>query len=109
MVKNNTDLPLTSKVHDLDHVIVEDCQIDSDDDDEVESSDTNIPRVFVDQAYEESEKFEKVMKEKGPRYLESSSMVYSNFKCNDNLVFLNKVFVTIGNGEKVNLVINKIV
>ena len=41
------------------------------------------------------------MKEKGSHYLEPNSMVYPNFKCSDNVVFPNQVFVTTGNGEGV--------
>ena len=109
MVKNNTNLPSTSKFRNLDHVIVDDSQNDSDDDGEVESGNTTIPKVVVYQVYEESETFEKVMKEKPPHYLESNSVVYPYFKCIDSLVFTNQVFVTTENGEKVNPEINKVV
>ena len=109
MEKVNTDQPSTSKVHDYNRVIVEDSQTDSDNDEEEFPIKTTIPRVVVDQVYEEIEKFKKVMKEKAPHYLESNSVVYPNFKCTDDVVFTNYVFVNTGNGDKVNPEINKIV
>lgn len=93
LVKNNTDEPSTSKVHDRDRVIVEDSLTDSDDDNEVDSSDIIISRVVVEQVYEETDKFNKVMKETCPHYLESNFVVYPNFKCIDDVVFPNQVFV----------------
>ena len=49
------------------------------------------------------------MKERGPYYLESNSVVHPNLKCIDDIVFTNQVFVTSGNGDKVKPVINKMV
>ena len=47
--------------------------------------------------------------EKGPHYLESNSVVYPNFKCTDDAVFPNQVFITTRNGDKDNPEVNKIV
>ena len=49
------------------------------------------------------------MKEKGPHYLESNYVVYPNFKCTNDVVFPNQVFVTTGSGYKVNHEISKII
>ena len=51
--KVNTDQPSTLKAHDYDHVEVKDHDSDSDEDE------TTIPRVVVNQVYEETEKFKK--------------------------------------------------
>lgn len=107
MEKVNTDQPSTSKVHKYDHVVVEDYKTDSDEDDVLIA--TTIPRFVAEQVYEETKQFKKVMKEKGPHYLQSNLVVYLNFKCTDEVVLPNQVFVTTGNGDKVHPEINKIV
>ena len=50
---------------------------------------TTIPRVVVDQVFDENEKFDTIMKEKGSHYLETNSVVYPNFKCLDEVIFPN--------------------
>ena len=87
-VKVNTTLPSTLKIHDLDHVIVEDSQTVNDD----APKEKTIFRVVVDQVYGETEKFDSVMKEKGPHYLESNSIVYPNFTCTDDVIFPKSSF-----------------
>ncbi|XP_052624916.1 uncharacterized protein LOC128132402 [Lactuca sativa] len=115
-VKVDTTQPSTSKVHDHDHVTVEGSQTYSDDDDDVSKETTKhddvpkkIPRVVVDQFFDETEKFDKIMKEKGSHYLEKSTVVYPNFKCTDDVIFPNQVFVTTGNSDKIKPEFNNLV
>lgn len=110
LIKINTNQPSTSKFYDPHHVTIEDSQTGSDDDDDDDvSKETTIPQVVVDQVCEETEKFKKILKEKVSHYLETNNVAYPNFKCSDDVIFPNQVFVTSGNGDKVKHEINKIV
>lgn len=68
-------------------MVIEDCDIDSDEDEA--PIETTILSVVFEQVYEETKMFEKVLKEKGPHYLESNSVVYPSFKGTDEVVFPN--------------------
>ena len=59
--------------------------------------------------YGETENFDKVMKEKGAHYLELHLVVYPNFKCSDDVIFPNQVFVTTGNVNQIKAEFNKLV
>ena len=93
-IKIDTNQPSTSKVFDRGHVIVEDYQTDSDNEEDVSkekispvvSKETTIPRIVEDQVYEETKKFDKIMKEKGSHYLDSNMVVYLIFKCIDDVL-----------------------
>lgn len=96
-------------VHDLDLVTVEDSQTDSDEYHDVISKETTIYLVVFEQVYENTEKFDTIMKEKGSHFLEPNTIMYPNIKCLDEVVLPNQVFVTSGNGDKVKPKINKLV
>ena len=49
------------------------------------------------------------MKEKGAHYLKTNTVVYPNFKCTDDVIFPNQVFVTTINVERINLEFKKLV
>ncbi|XP_052622499.1 uncharacterized protein LOC128127833 [Lactuca sativa] len=109
LVKIDTDQPSTSKVCDMEFVEIHDSQIDySDNEEESTNSKTNksskeveIPRVVVDQVYMDSQEFEQILSEEGAHYLETNIVVYPIFKCTDDIVFPNQIFVTTGNVENI--------
>ena len=106
MSKVNSDQPSTSKVCDpLDHVVAEDYVSDEDD----ISNEKPITSVVVEQVFEESKEYKKVLKDKGKHYLESHSVVYPRFKDTYEVLFSNQVFVTTGNGDKVDPELNKLI
>ncbi|XP_023757104.2 uncharacterized protein LOC111905646 [Lactuca sativa] len=117
MVEKETDIPPTSKVCDMNFVNVKDSQTDDSDDEDEEkfskgnksSKEEETPRIVVDQVYGNTQKFKKVMTEKGEHYLETNIVVYSNFKCTDDVIFPNQVFVTIGNVENIKPELKKFV
>ena len=43
-----------------------------------------------------------MFKDKGKHYMESNLVVYHRLKGTDEVVFPNQVFITSGNGDKVN-------
>ena len=49
------------------------------------------------------------MKEKGAHYLETHSVVYPNFKCTDDVIFPNQVFITTENVDQIKPKFNKLV
>ena len=109
LIKIETDKPSTSKVCDMEYVEIHESQTD-DSDNEKENSKAKpiqktkgieIPRVVVDQVYLDTQEFEKILSEKGAHYLESNTVVYPIFKCTDDIVFPNQVFVTTGNVENI--------
>ena len=63
----------------------------------------------MDQVFGDTGKFDKVLPEKGAHYLETNIVVYPNFKCIDDVIFPNQVFVTIGNVENVKQEFKKLV
>ncbi|XP_052627545.1 uncharacterized protein LOC128134134 [Lactuca sativa] len=117
IVENETDTTSTSKVGELNYVDLKDYQTDDSDDEEVEkvskekasSKKDEIPRIVVDQVYGDTQKFEEVMNEKGPHYLETNRVVFPNFKCTDDVIFPNQVFVTKGNVENIKPELKKLV
>ena len=67
------------------------------------------PRVVVNQVFDNTKEFDKILNEKGAHYLETNTVVYPNFKCTDDIIFPNQVFVTTGNVEKIKPEFNKMV
>ncbi|KAL7618630.1 hypothetical protein Lser_V15G03678 [Lactuca serriola] len=117
IVEYETDIPSTSKVGEMNFVDLKDCQTDDSDDEEVEkvskekvsSKEEEIPRIVVDQVYGDTQNFEEVMKEKGSHYLETNTVVFPNFKCTDDVIFPNQVFVTKGNVKNIKPELKKMV
>ena len=98
MSKLNNDQFSTSKTSDShDYVVVKDYVSD---DDEV-SCEKPIPRVVVEQVFDDSKVYSNVLKNKGKYYLESNSVVCHRFKDSEEVVLRNQVFVTKGNGDNV--------
>ncbi|XP_052622678.1 uncharacterized protein LOC128127967 [Lactuca sativa] len=73
------------------------------------SKEEEIPRIVVDQVFGDTQKFEKVTNEKGEHYLETNTVVYPNFKCTDDVIFPNQVFVTTGNVENIKPELKKMI
>ncbi|XP_023733619.1 uncharacterized protein LOC111881461 [Lactuca sativa] len=90
-VEVETDKPSTSKVCDLDFVEIKDSQIDDSDDEKEEIV------------------LKKKKSSKGAHFLETNTVVYPNFKCSDDVIFPNQVFVTTGNVENVKPKFKKLV
>ena len=106
IAKVDNDQLYTSKVCDpLDRVIVKDYMSDEDD----VSNETPTPEVIVKLVYEESKEYTKVLRNKGQHFMESNSIVYPMFKCTDEVVLPNRVFITSGKGDNVNPKLNKLV
>ncbi|XP_023768575.1 uncharacterized protein LOC111917153 [Lactuca sativa] len=117
MVENEIDIPSTSKVCDMNFVDLKDYQTDDSDDEDVEKvlkekaslKEEEIPRIVVDQVYGDTQKFEKMMNEKGEHYLETNTVVYRNFKSSVDVIFPNQVFVTTKNVENIKPELKKMV
>lgn len=79
----NNGKPSTSKVcNPLDRVVVEDYVSNEDD----------VSRVIVEQVYEESKEYTKMLKDKGQQYMESNSVVYKTSSVHIKLYFQSKYF-----------------
>ncbi|XP_052619539.1 uncharacterized protein LOC128125946 [Lactuca sativa] len=110
--KTDTGQASTSKVCDDEYVSLKDSQIDNNDDEEDIDEilkENEIPRVGVDQVYGETEHLDKVMIEKGAHYIETHLVVYPNFKCSDDVIFRNQMFITTENVDQIKLEFNKMV
>ena len=113
MVDDDTDRPSTSNVCDIDHLSIKDSQTDSSDDeseDEVSnnsetekhvSNKTINKQIVVDQVFTDTENFEKVLLKKSAHFVETNTVAYPNFKCSDDVVYHNQVFITTRNVENI--------
>ena len=111
IVKDDIEKPSTSQHCNFDNVEVESWKSDDTDEnkEDVKDSQEIPPRVVVDQVFENTKEFDKILNDKGAHYLETNTVVYPNFICTDKTFFPNLVFVTTGNAEKVHPEFNKMI
>ena len=90
---------------------VESWKSDDNEENREEKKDSNETpqRVVVDQVFENTKEFDKILNDKGAHYLETNTVVYPNFVCTDKTIFPNQVFVTTGNAEKIHPEFNKMI